>query len=238
VCEIPSTGGSSNFKQNLKLEPKTQRKNLSNDARMGNSKIKTSRTLEEKINRSEAVSLPWTNTDKVTTGCVTVKLRNLEVKSPTELQCSPDVMCMPVNSVMRACVYSVQTLPYILGIIDGYGAEKIYLDSGSSLCLIDRTAFPEEQLLPVQNIQLISASGDTIPILGKIILKLQLGRLLLPCEFMVIRNLEMKILAGNSLFKKYKFVMNYDDRNCTFAHESETSGNIPLFMEKGSLENQ
>jgi len=62
-----------------------------------------------------------------------------------------------------------------LGIIDGYGAEKIYIDSGSSLCLIDRTAFPEEQLMPVHNVRLVSASGNVIPILGKIVLKLQLG---------------------------------------------------------------
>ena len=149
---------------------------------MAGAKIKISNKTIAKVKRSEAVSLPWTNTDKVSVecekipiDCETIKLKHLEVKSPVNLQCSSDAKCMSVNSVMHACVYSVQTLPYILGIIDGYGAEKIYIDSGSSLCLIDRTAFPEEQLMPVHNVRLVSASGNVIPILGKIVLKLQLG---------------------------------------------------------------
>jgi len=53
---------------------------------------------------------------------------------------------------------------------------------------------------------------------------------------MVIQNLEMKILAGNSLFEKYNFAMNYNQRNCQFKHNEETSGDIPLFIEKGKLE--
>jgi Aspartyl protease len=194
-------------------------------------KAKEKRAAKQK--RGDAIVFPWKNSDKFENNLVMLVLP-VEIQ-PIVAHISSDLTMTPASSSEQtpARVLSIHTLPFVLGIINGF-PEQIFIDTGSSLSLIDWQAFPAETVHEAKNVRLFSASNHPIEVLGKITLNLKLGRLQIPCEFIVIKNLEMKILMGNNTFAKHRFNLDYDTRQCEFKYNNETSGPLPLQMQEGS----
>jgi hypothetical protein len=183
-----------------------------------------------KIEKGDSIQLPWLNSEKF--HLVKLKWENGEVRSSGE----PVVMAEGViidgdSYVTHVFVYSTctHTLPYILAMINNT-AEQMFVDTGSSLNLASFEAYSDEHMLPIDNVQLTSASGHNIALEGKITLNVMLGNITLPVEFVLIKGLEMKLLLGNSLFRQYDFKMNYQDKLCEFFYNGKSSGPLSLLQ--------
>ena len=196
--------------------------------------------LPQRLTRQQAKAiksakhvLPWTNSDFV--NCVTVCIRSMEIEFPDV----NDVIGEDVNAscsdpnIQHHSVFSVHTLPYILAMVKDR-PEQVFLDTGSTLNLAAAEAFPNEAVTPVSNVQLSSASGHIIPLEGKIVLDVNFANMVLPCEFVLVKGLEMRLLLGNAIFRAYHFNLNYNDMQCSFFHDGKSSGPIPVLLQPGN----
>jgi hypothetical protein len=174
--------------------------------------------MEQKVIRANKKELPWSNSDSV--NCVKLILTSCEV----------DDECKTSDPVSVGYIYSIYTLPYVLGVIN-QTPEILSLDTGSTLNLARASSFDKEPTTPVTGLELTSASGHNIGIRGKIMLKVRLGKLEIPCEFMLIDGLEMKLLLGNDIFTNYKINIDYKNMVCEFFLNGNSSGPIPLNMQ-------
>jgi hypothetical protein len=170
--------------------------------------------MEQKVIRADKFNLPWTNTD-----VVKLTVPSCEINNETG------------ETSVVAVVYSIHTLPYVLGVVNK-NPEALSLDTGSSLNLCRYQSFASEAITPVTGIELTSASGHAIDIKGKIVLKIRLGKLEIPCEFMLIDGLEMKLLLGNDIFTNYKINIDYKNMQCEFSYNGHSSGPIPLLLQE------
>jgi hypothetical protein len=184
---------------------------------------------QRKVERSKLVKFPWLNSDAINL----IKLKILSCEAE-EMISEPLIASENVNingepQIIKLRVFSVHTLPYILAMVKGQ-PEQLFVDTGSSLCLASYEAYSDEPILPVDGIELTSASGHIIPLEGKITLNTMVGNLDLPIDFVLIKGLELKLLLGNSVFKAFDFQLNYSDMKCEFAHKGKNSGSIPLLL--------
>jgi hypothetical protein len=193
--------------------------NSSKGALINNNEVRKLTVTEQKVIKASKHNVPWTNSDKVQ--CVMFKLPSCEIKS--ENSKSED------SDMVQVKVYSLHTLPYILGMVNGR-PEQLFIDSGSSLNLANAESYANELITPVNGVELTSASGHSISIEGKVILSLLVGTLTIKCEFMLIKGLEMKLLLGNSVFCSYDFKLSYEDMRCEFSDQGKSSGPIPLLL--------
>jgi hypothetical protein len=178
-----------------------------------------------KAKRSDNCKLPWLNSEKL--NIVKLQWTTCEVEEP--VSASESVYIEGETPVTHVFVYSIHTLPYILAMINNC-AEQMFIDTGSSLNLCAYGSYPDEHVQPVSGVELTSASGHVINLEGRITLKVLLGTVEVPVDFVLIKGLEMKLLLGNSLFRTYDFKMNYKDKICEFFYNGKSSGPIPLLL--------
>jgi hypothetical protein len=185
-------------------------------------KVKSQTRIEQKVIRADKHNLPWTNSDKVYV--VTLTVPSCEIRSGMQRESESNI----------AYVYSIFTLPYVLGMINS-SPQAFSLDTGSTLNLCRSEEFPTEKVIPVTGVELTSASGHKIPSKGKIKLNVRLGKIEIPCEFMLVDGLEMKLLLGNDIFTNYKINIDYKNMQCEFFYNGQSSGPIPLLMQESDL---
>jgi hypothetical protein len=174
---------------------------------------------QQKVIRAEKNQVPWKNSDKI--NLITFYLPSCEVQTVQEETAT--------SSVEIVRVYSVHALPYILGVVEGH-PEFLCIDSSSSLNLASAEHYSYKPISPVNGVELTSASGHTIALEGKVTLEIVVGNITIPCEFMLIKGLEMKLLLGNAVFKNYSFKLSYENMSCEFSDKGQNSGPIPLMF--------
>jgi len=192
------------------------------------SEVKELTREQKKLEKAREMRFPWTNTDKISV--VQMKLMSIDYRTFNALDEEVTPLQNDSDVFQKAFIFSVQTLPYILAMVRG-APTQLWIDTGSTLNLIDSKECGKETLTPVSGIELTSASGHPIKILGKITLNIRIGNLTLPCQFMVIAGLEMKYLLGNAIFQAYKVILNYNSMDCHFTYNDQSSGPIPLLLQ-------
>jgi hypothetical protein len=185
-----------------------------------------------KQERGEKVKFPWKNSDKIET--LKVNLIHYEISaSDVPFTPSEEVCVENGPDTDKVVVYALHTLPYILAMVRN-NPEKLFLDTGSHLNLASYEFFADEKISPVRGIELTSASSHVIPMEGKVTLKVTVGNIEIPCQFVLIKGLEMKLLLGNSVFDTYDMILNYPEKQCEFTYKGKSSGSIPLLLLKNT----
>jgi len=188
---------------------------------------------KQKVKRGNDVKVPWSNSDKFEEGTISYFVPYI-IMPLKEIQVNALFKLIPTESIETEYVCSVNSLPYILCVIEGKGPEKVCLDTGASVSLIDVSVISQMQIEPVEiPIRLTSASGEQIEVLGKTTLNLQVGQINIPCDFLVIKNLVMKYLMGASTFEKFNFNIDFGNLMCHFTYNDQNSGPLTIYMDGG-----
>ena len=97
------------------------------------------------------------------------------------------------------------------GLLDEKEVDML-VDSGSSISLIQEgvaTAFSRQIERTPKRLDLISAEGKQIPVLGCITLPLCLGKLQVNHNFVVVHSLIAPVILGVDFLQKYKLVLDF-----------------------------
>ena len=97
------------------------------------------------------------------------------------------------------------------GLLDQKDVDML-VDSGSSISLIQEgvaTAFSRPIEKSPKSLQLISAEGKEIPVLGCITLPLRLGKLKVNHNFVVVHSLIVPVILGVDFLQKYNLVLDF-----------------------------
>ena len=89
---------------------------------------------------------------------------------------------------------------------------EIMLDSGSSISLIQEsiaTPFSDKNKICPSGLQLTSASGDNIPILGCITLPVCIGELQTAHPLVVVKSLITPVILGLDFLQKYRMILDF-----------------------------
>ena len=99
----------------------------------------------------------------------------------------------------------------IRGFLDQKEVDML-VDSGSSISLIQEsvaTAYSRQIERARKGLQLTSAEGIEIPVIGCITLPLHLGKLQVNHYFMVVQSLISPVILGIDFLQKYKLVLDF-----------------------------
>jgi len=112
------------------------------------------------------------------------------------------------------------------------------LDTGSSISLIEESvaaAFSREDIIP-SNVKLVSAAGNSIPVLGCITLPIQLGNLTARHSLVVVRSLISPVILGLDFLQTNEIVLDFTSKALKIStlHSNTSSGGhlqelLPLF---------
>ena len=94
-------------------------------------------------------------------------------------------------------------------------AVEVMVDSGSSVSLVRQDVLPQpENIVPVeatQPIQLVTAAGDQLPIIGNIHAPLQVGELQVTHEFVVVDKLVTPVILGVDFLHEHSLVLDFTE---------------------------
>ena len=114
-----------------------------------------------------------------------------------------------VTSVVVAAVHP--NAATIWGMI-GECKVEIMLDSGSSISLIQESKaapFSNEHTISPSGLQLVSASGDNIPVLGCMTLPLCIGELQATYPLVVVKSLITPVILGLDFLQKHGIILDF-----------------------------
>ena len=103
---------------------------------------------------------------------------------------------------------------------------EIMLDSGSSISLIQEsivTPFSDKNNISPSGLQLTSASGDNIPILGCITLPLCIGELQTSHSLVVVKSLITPVILGLDFSQKYRMILDFTSSSVKIDSKLDTS---------------
>ena len=89
---------------------------------------------------------------------------------------------------------------------------RLMLDSGSSVSLTQSNALQgasDIQVLSAKPIQLVTASGDQLPIIQHVKATVQLGELIVSHEFVVVKTLVAPVILGVDFLHKHGFMLDF-----------------------------
>ena len=115
--------------------------------------------------------------------------------------------CHNVNSLVVAAIRTQGSI--ITGVIANKVVE-IMIDLGSSISLVrgSLTSYHKLNAAP-RDLQLLSAAGESIPILGQITLPIQLGGLKVNHLFVVVQSLITPVILGIDFMHKHGLVLDF-----------------------------
>ena len=115
--------------------------------------------------------------------------------------------CHNVNSLVVA---AIRTQGSIITRVIANKVVEIMIDSGSSVSLVrgSLTSYHKLNAVP-RDLQLVSAAGESIPILGQITLPIQLGGLKVNHLFVVVRSLITPVILGIDFMHKHGLVLDF-----------------------------
>ena len=174
------------------------------------SEQRSSRPIKMQSHRAEATSIA--NAFSPQSGCRESSMsvnRDISPVNDVTKRCSPGAADAPISYKPRRCVRGCAVrskATTTLGRIGGVGVE-IMLDSGSSLSLVQRNVLLQAnnvmQIQAPRPLQLVTASGEQLPIVEHIRAPIKVGELELMHDFVVVDSLvapvtlEVDFLQGN-----------------------------------------
>ena len=111
----------------------------------------------------------------------------------------------------------------------GSKTTEIMMDSGSSISLVIEGLvkdLPHDQnnALP-QNIQLVSAAGDPIPVIGNITASIQVGNLTVYHPLVVVQSLIVPVILGMDFLQQHGLTLDFTTTPVTIHDKSATYDN-------------
>jgi len=92
------------------------------------------------------------------------------------------------------------------------------LDSGSSISLVQRDILSQAQdivqVKATRSLQLVTASGEQLPIVGHIQAQVTLGELNFLHEFVVVENLVASVILGIDFLHENALVLDFTQSRC------------------------
>ena len=119
------------------------------------------------------------------------------------------------------------------GLLDQKEVDML-VDSGSSISLIQEsvaTAYSKEIKRPPKRLELISADGKEMPVIGCITLPLCLDKLQLTHDFLVVHSLIAPVILGVDFLQKYNLVLDFTSNPvCVTSKTADDSETLPKSM--------
>ena len=118
-------------------------------------------------------------------------------------------MCLDSAGVWLSC-QAIIWISVLAGLFRVFANQVV--DSGSSISLIQEgvaIAFSRPIEKSPKGLQLISAEGKEIPVLGCITLPLRLGKLKVNHNFVVVHSLIAPVILGVNFLQKYNLVLDF-----------------------------
>ena len=130
---------------------------------------------------------------------------------------------------------SSNSLKYIWTIVEGQNV-KATLDGGSQATIIDYAYLPRHiKVQKEERIQLSSASGHEIPIVGKVQLPIRIGRLRTRIEAIVVRGFDCPLLLSIAMFNQLGAQFDYATDICRFFDKGRSSGRIKMMEQEKQI---
>ena len=134
------------------------------------------------------------------------------------------LLCSNVDSYSSVVVAAVRTQGSIInGVIENRVVE-IMVDSGSSVSLVrENLVTPNHKLAkPPQGLQLVSAAGEPISVLGQITTNIQLGNVKADHCFVVVRSLITPVIVGVDFMQKHGLLLDFTTSPVTIHNSAVT----------------
>ena len=132
------------------------------------------------------------------------------------VQLSPDVVT--VAAVRSKATVTTGTLGGVLS--------ELMLDSGSSISLVRRDVLPKAQHVrrteATRSVQLVTASGERLPVLEHIQATVQLGELELLHDFVVVESLVAPVILGVDFLHKNGLVLDFTQTPASVRYANNT----------------
>src|SRR5271170_5018065 len=128
---------------------------------------------------------------------------------------------------------SDEKLAYIYGINENGNRIKAYLDCGSELSILSLNSITDRnKIQPAPNINLLSATGHALQLVGKYKLQIVFGDLSLSVPCIVVSSFPYDLLLSISIFKSLKADLNFGKNTCEFYKHGLSSGILPIYYDR------
>ena len=115
--------------------------------------------------------------------------------------------CHDINSLVVAAIRTQGSI--ITGVLENKLVE-IMIDSGSSISLVRGSLTTGQKLNTApQGLQLVSAAGEPISVLGQITLPIQLGDVKVDHLFVVVQSLITPVILGVDFMHKHELILDF-----------------------------
>ena len=114
--------------------------------------------------------------------------------------------------VVNVVTAAVQSSAAVLRGIVGSREVEMMLDSGSTISLIQEsvaTGLPAVKQLASNELQLVSAAGEPIPVVGRVVLPVQVGGLHVEHPMIVVQSLITQVILGMDFLQKHGLVLDF-----------------------------
>ena len=113
---------------------------------------------------------------------------------------------------MNVVTAAVRSSAAVLRGIIGSREVEMMLDSGSTISLIQEsvvTGLPAVKQLALNELQLVSAAGEPIPVVGRVVLPVQVGGLHVEHPMIVVQSLITQVILGMDFLQKHGLVLDF-----------------------------
>src|SRR5271170_1981098 len=148
-----------------------------------------------------------------------------------------NIACTVPAQVNKTCyclmLKSEEKLAYVYGINENGEHIKAYLDSGSELSILSLNSITDRnKIQPAPNINLLSATGHALQLVGKYKLQIVFGDLSLSVPCIVVSSFPYDLLLSISIFKSLKADLNFGKNTCEFYKHGLSSGILPIYYDR------
>ena len=142
-------------------------------------------------------------------------------------------------SVVNVVTAAVRSSAAVLRGIIGNTEVEMMLDSGSTVSLIQEriaTSLPAVKQLQASNgLQLASAAGETIPVVGRVVVPVQVGVVCAEHPMIVVRSLITQVILGMDFLQKHGLVLDFTTMPVNITAHARGSGDDSQRQELQSI---
>src|SRR5271170_2370521 len=148
-----------------------------------------------------------------------------------------NIACTVPAQVNSTCyclmLKSEEKLAYVYGINENGERIKAYLDSGSELSILSLQSITDRnKIQPAPNINLLSATGHALQLVGKYKLQIVFGHLSVSVPCIVVSNFPYQLLLSISIFRTLKADISFGKNICQFDKNGLKSGILPIYYDR------
>jgi RNase H-like domain found in reverse transcriptase/Reverse transcriptase (RNA-dependent DNA polymerase)/Integrase core domain/Integrase zinc binding domain len=123
-------------------------------------------------------------------------------------------------------------LSYINGTLLNGTTIRAYLDTGSEMTIISSQYVTNKaKIKSVHNINLLSATGHHLNLLGQYTLPIYFGNHRFHILCMVVENFPYPLLLSHKTFRELRAIINYDENKCTFKFNDSPDCVVHIFSD-------